>query len=121
MQADSAFLIAVTGIAVKGLEVIYELVKSKIVQEKPSKTDEKIKEVHQTVNHLKEFLTRTDDSGNSLVYFPRRLVSQQDDSNELLIKLTYVSETTSKTLERLTGTLEGIVRVLSKLEERSGK
>ncbi len=120
MVIEDATLIAgistVTGIVVKGLDVLYTYIKKQTVGEKP---DKKLEELLNITKDIYELLSKSDPDGIPLTYVPRRLITQQNEQNEISRNLTHHSEMVSKTLEKVAVTLENMVRILDKLEDRS--
>lgn len=109
MYIETTLAIAITGVVVKMLDVLYNYVKSKTSG----------KSLESKIDDIISVLCAKDSDNTYLVYFPRRLIAQQDEYNQLLRNLMYNSEMVAKTLDKLTTTLEVVVRVLDKIEDRT--
>lgn len=109
MFIETTVAIAITGVAVKALDLLYTYVKSKT----GGKTTE------QRLEEIWAVLSAKDSENMNLIYFPRRIVAQHDEYNQLLRNLTHNSESVARTLDKLTTTLEVIVRVVDKIEDRT--
>lgn len=116
MYIETAIVATLAGVMVKILDVLYLYIKKKTISEK---CDPKLGEMLNIIKQIHELLHKTDEDGVYLTYVPRRLITQQEGYNELLRNLTHNSEVVSKTLDKLTVTLESITRVLIQLEDRT--
>lgn len=117
---DTAVVTLITGLTVilgKGAEFLYNYVKSKTAKS----IDDRVNEINRIVEEINEIISKKDAEGMPLVYNPRKAVFHQEESTQLLRNLSHDSVTLFKTVEKLTTTLESMVIVLIKLEERSHK
>lgn len=119
MYIETAAIATIAGIIVKALDILYAYIKSQTGNGDKEKSDKKIEELLNINKDIYDLLSKSDPDGIPLTYVPRRLISQQAEQNDLLRNLTHNSEIVSKTLEKLATTLENIVRVLDRLEDRS--
>lgn len=117
MFIETGAFIAVTGVLLKLLECLYEYIKKKAFPEDNKSED--IEELIALNREIYQILSKTDHEGSYLVYVPRRLVSERIDDNNLLRTLTHNSEMVGKTLDKLTTSIENIVFVLVRLEDRT--
>ena len=120
MFIEDATLIAaistVTGVLVKSADVLWNYVKNKTVGDK---VEIKLDELINTHNDIYNLICKVDNEEIPLIYTPRRLITQQQEYAELLRNLTHNSEITSRTLDKLTTTIESVVRLLDKIEDRT--
>lgn len=115
MYIETAAIAAIAGVFVKILDIIYAYIKNKVTVDKP---EDRIKDILDKVEKIEEILHLTDTDGQRLIHFPRRLIHQMDSNSELLIKMSYNNDMVTKTLDRITTTLESTVRVLDRLENK---
>jgi len=128
---ETSIIVGFTALALKLVEYLYSYAKEKLAKEET--IDKKIKRLYDDLADIKSSLqeiepifSRVDESGTNLLYFPRRYLAQQDnmsehirENGELLRRHIREFEIASKTLDKLTSSLEGIAKVLDKLENRS--
>ena len=115
MYIETSVAIAITGIVVKGLDILYTFIKNKVSKDE---SEVKLEEILNKIIKLEDIIHKTDNEGQHLLYFPRRLVHQMDNNSELLSRLSFSGEVVAKTLDRITTTLELTVRVLDRLENK---
>ena len=122
MYIEESVLVGLTALAVKIADYIYNLIKSKIIETDAKKietVDEKIAGLKIILDELSNVLSKTDDDGVHLVYFPRKFSSQQDLNIDLVKANTHHSEMIVKTLDKLVQSIDGMSRILDRLDYKT--
>lgn len=119
MYIEESVLVGFTALAVKFVDYAYNLIKSKITEsdsQKLDKVNEDLLELKNSLQDLSSILSKTDDDGVHLVYFPRRFASQQEENIGLIKTGAFHSEMIVKTLDKLVQSIDGMSRILDRLE-----
>lgn len=117
---ETGVIAGFTALALKAIEYVYAYAKEKLSKEET--VDKQLKRTHSEIleiqNVLKEIvpvLSKTDVNGVNMIYFPRHFLSQQEISNE---RTRENLDLIARGLDHLTLCIEGLSRIIDKLENK---
>lgn len=122
MYIEEGVMIALTGAVVKLIDVVYAYIKNKTTESDTSKIekmDEKIDKVVKHTEVMEALHNKYDENGIPLWYVPRAMIASQYESKTEQMNLAHSQATMSRSMERMTQSLENIVKILTILEERA--
>ncbi len=121
MYVEAGVMIALTGVVVKLIDVAYAYIKNKTTESDTSKLEKMNEKIDKVVKHteiMEALHYKYDENGIPLWYVPRTMITSQYESKTEQMNLAHSQATMSRSMERMTQSLENIVKILTILEER---
>ena len=116
MYIETGVAIAITGVLVKALDILYSYIKNKTSGDKIEKKIDRILNINEDILNI---IARVDQDNVPLVYTPRQILVCSKEQIELTKSIVHSNEMTAKSLDKITSIAESMIRVLDKLDDRT--
>ncbi len=106
---------ALSGLLVKGIDILWAYIKKHSTEPKVDKEKE---ELMTLVRSLHLIISRVDEQNIPACYYPRRALYQSEAQGELIKDIVNHSNVTNKSLEKIGELLEHMVRLMDIIHDR---